>query len=430
MNARLATSRRRIREAAIAAVVFATLAATTAGFVLRRPDPLNVLVITLDTTRADHVGAYGGHVATPNLDWLAHTGILFEQATTVAPLTLPAHCSLFTGRFPPHHHVRENRGFVLPPTETTLAEILRARGYRTGAFPASVILDRGRGLDQGFELYDGDFPNTPADWTGLRRRANQVVDRATKWIGSRGSSPFFGWLHFYDAHAPCEPPDPYRSAYPGDAYSASVAFMDGQFGRLLNWLADRRLLDRTLIVVLADHGEALGEHGEWAHALRLYQTVLRVPLIVRAPGQMASGDRRVATLVRSVDVMPTVLDMLGIRATRSMDGVSLVPLMTGARQDLQLEAYSETLYPALRRGWPAGHALRRGRFKLIEQGREELFDVLADPAEIHNLAAAQPLLVARLSARLDALAAGTIGTLRDDDADRRARLAALGYVER
>lgn len=429
MNGPQLTPRRRVRLAVTAAAVFAAVAATTTAVVFRQPERLNALVITLDTTRADHVGAYGGHVATPNLDWLARTGTLFEQATTVAPLTLPAHCSLFTGRFPPRHGVRENRGFVLPPTETTLAEILHARGYRTGGFPASVILDRQQGLDRGFDMYDGNFLDRSADWTALRRTANDVVDRAIRWVGGGGSSPFFAWVHFYDAHAQCRPPDPYRSMYPGDAYSASVAFMDGQIGRLVNWLAGRHLLDRTLIIVIADHGEGLGEHGEWTHALRLYQGVLRVPLIVRAPGRVA-GARRVAALVRGVDVMPTVLDVLGIRATSPMDGVSLVPLITGAQKDLQLEAYSETLYPALRRGWPAGHALREGRYKLIAQGREELFDVVADPAELHDLVAAQPLLASRMSARLKLLDTGTIAPPRDGDADRRARLAALGYVQR
>ncbi len=425
MNGSQLTAGLQKRQAVAGVAVFVALA-TAAGF--RQPARPNVLVITLDTTRADHIGAYGGRVATPYLDWLARTGVLFEQATTVAPLTLPAHCSLFTGRFPPHHGVRENRGFVLPPKETTLSEILRARGYRTGAFPASVILDRRQGLSRGFDRYDGDFPDKPPDWTALRRTADQVVDRALRWIDGRRSSPFFAWLHFYDAHAPRTPPDPYRSMYPGDTYSASIAFVDGQIGRLLNWLAGRRLLDRTLIVVIADHGESLGEHGEWTHALRLYQSVLHVPLIVRAPGRPVGA--RVAALVRTVDVMPTLLDMLGFGATSPMDGVSLVPLVTGSEKDLHLDAYSETLYPALRRGWPAGHALREGRFKLIEQDREELFDVVADPGEVCNLAGTEPLLASRMSARLEVLSAGVIAVPRGDDADRRSRLAALGYVGR
>ncbi len=423
----------------------AGLAATAAGVLLvagwatfltnrgARAASSNLLVITLDTTRADRLGAYGSRqVATPNLDWLARTGELFEQATTAAPLTLPAHCSLFTARYPPGHGVRDNNGFVLATNQATLAEILRARRFRTGAFPSSIVLDRRFGLNRGFDTYADDFDvkrGNGMDPDSLRRPAPETVDRAIRWLSASAGSPFFAWIHFYDAHAPYDPPEPYATRYRGRPYDGSIAFMDAQIGRLIDWLSERALLDRTVIVVLADHGESLGEHGEWTHALRLYESVVHVPLIVRAPTLRASG-RRIRAAVRSVDVMPTVLSLLGIAPPPGIDGVSLVPLLTGASDDLGLEAYAETLYPKLRLGLNGGRTIRAGRLKLIEQDRMELYDVITDPREAHDLSVSYPAIVERLKERLDDYRGEPCRLAPALDLEYTRRLAALGYVNR
>jgi arylsulfatase A-like enzyme len=395
-----------------------------------RPAAVNVLVVTLDTTRADRLGAYGGtRVATPNLDWLARTGVLFEQATTAAPLTLPAHCTLFTGLFPPGHGVRENAGFLLGLRTPVLAALLQERGYRTGAFVASYIVRATTGLARGFgtfadTLTRGPRGDPPGD--GLRLPADVVTDRALAWLG-QSRAPFFAWVHFYDAHAPCQPPEAYLLASGGNAYNAAIGFMDVQAGRLIGWLRARALLDRTVVVVIADHGESLGDHGEITHARRLFESVLHVPFILRAPSAGFAGTR-VGGVVRSVDVLPTVLALAHVPAPTGLDGVSLVPLIARGAATDDLEAYAETLYPWLRRGQPPGFSIRRGNLKLIDQGEQSLFDVGEDPAETRNLNAARPDVVRSLATRLEVLKKGSRPSGRSLDPDVLARLQALGYV--
>ena len=267
---------------------------------------LNLLVITLDTTRADAIGTFGGGAITPTLDYLAKTGVAFEQAATVAPLTLPAHSSLFTGLFPPGHHVHEN-GETLPPESVTLAERLRDRGFQTGAFVSSFVLGRRWGLDQGFDVYrDGaDQRGSREKEPPLRRSADLVVDEALGWLSGINGGPFFGWLHFYDAHAPARPPAEFSSAGGQDPYLGAVGFVDFQLSRVMNFLDEHGLLDRTIVVVVGDHGESLGEHGEASHGLFVYQSVMHIPLIIRVPG--GTQGRRVADPVRIVDLAPTVL---------------------------------------------------------------------------------------------------------------------------
>ena len=398
----------------------------------------NLLVITLDTVRADHIGAYGYRLArTPHLDRLAREGVMFEQAVTAAPLTLPSHCSLFTGRFPVHHGVHDNGGPPLGPLQPTLASILRARGYRTGAFVASDIVNATRGLSRGFETYVGSFPLRPGSVPGprdLRRPAVEVTDGALRWLDGPSPLPFFAWIHFYDAHAPYEPPEPYRSQHPGRPYDGAIAFEDSQVGRLIAFLEARGLLDRTIIVVMGDHGEGLGEHGEWTHALFAYDSVLRVPLIILVPHAPSRG-RRIADVVRSVDVMPTVLDLLGAGIPPAVDGVSLAGVISASRAEPRLDAFAENMYPRLHFRRAEIRVVRSGRFKLIEGSRPELYDIAIDPHELHNLHGNHPGLEARLEHRLREFAAATPGavpapTLGSPDPDRRARLAALGYVSR
>jgi arylsulfatase A-like enzyme len=336
---------------------------------------------------------------------------------------------LFTGRFPFQHGVRDN-GVPLDISETTLAQLLRARGLRTGAVAASAILDAQWGLARGFEAYDGTFRLRRADSLrveGTRRTADDVLRRTMQWIDSVSQTQFFAWVHFYDAHAP------YASQSTGhedaDAYQHAITFIDLQIGRLRAFLDSRGLISRTIIIVVGDHGESLGEHGERAHGLFIYEAVTRVPLVIRAPLPVFGG-RRVADPVRSVDVFPTVLDLLGVPIPPNVSGVSLVPRMMGGLRQSELETYSETMYPR-HFGWSGLRALRTGRFKLVDAPRPELYDLEIDPTEQHNLYTARLSLAAALTDRLRAYehsGAPTRAPGPDIDRQTRAQLRALGYV--
>ena len=248
--------------------------------------------------------------------------------------------------------------------------MLRARGYRTGAFVGSVVLNPDRGLQQGFEEYRGVGPIGQDAAPRRQRRADAVVDDALRWIDTVTGSPQFMWVHLYDAHLPYNPPEPYASIYSHNPYIGEIAFADSQIGRLIQGLEDRRLLDRSVIVVSGDHGESLGERGERDHGVLIYENVLRVPLLIRAP---ALRPGRIREVVRLTDVMPTILDLLAVPAP-TMDGVSLAPRMRGHAGDLDLEAYAESIYPE-RLGWSSLRALRVGRFKLIDAPRPELYNL-------------------------------------------------------
>jgi arylsulfatase A-like enzyme/cytochrome c-type biogenesis protein CcmH/NrfG len=398
---------------------------------------LNLVVITLDTTRADHLGAYGAtRAATPVLDTLAKDGVLFEQAMTTAPLTLPAHSSILTGAFPPEHGVRDNGGFFLGPEQVTLAELLKERGYRTGGFVAAYVLDRKWGIAQGFETYFDEFETSVRrggkSAGDIQRPANEVVDRALPWMESAAGQPFFAWIHFYDPHTPYAPPEPFKSRYSGDPYSGEIAFTDTQVGRVVEFLKSKGLLERTVIAVIGDHGESLGEHGEDAHGFFVYEAATRVPFIVRAPFERTRG-RRVADPVRAVDLMPTVLDLLGVAPPSGIAGVTLTPLLTGERQELGLEGYAEAMYPLHHYGWSDLRALRSGRYKVIDAPRPELYDLQEDPKETSNLFESRRALGDRMVGRLRELEQGfsqvsSEPPSTDVDPEVRARLAALGYV--
>lgn len=388
-----------------------------------RGSTTGVLLVTLDTARADRLSPYGFmDVRMPHLERLAREGVLFEQAFSVAPLTLPAHTSLFTGLLPPSHAVRDNADQPLATSHTTLAELLQRRGFRTGAFVGSVVLQSDRGLAQGFDTYrDVQSPGAPTP--ARQRPGNLVVDEAIAWLEGTAGAPFLLWAHLYDPHAPYEPPAPFRVAH-ADPYVGELLFADAQLGRLLDALDRLRLTDRTIVVVAGDHGEGLGDHGEQTHGLLVYDSVLRVPLIVRAP---AIRSRRIADVVSLVDVAPTLLELLGI-AGRHSDGASLVGALNGRRIDV--EAYAETLYPA-RMGLAPMHALRDGRFKLIDGPQPELYDMQTDPFEEHNVIRARAGIADAMRARLGAIAgAGSRPAAPNTPVPRevRERLAALGYA--
>ncbi len=399
-----------------------------------RPSDLNLLVITLDTTRADRLGAYGWpQSATPELDRIAHEGVLFEHAATPAPLTLPAHSSLFTAKYPPHHGVRDNGGFYLDERETTLAERLRTRGLKTGGFVGAYVLDRTWGIAQGFDTYFDNFDLSKYDSPSLgdvERPANEVADHALAWLDGVKSSRFFGWVHFYDAHAPYDPPEPYRTRFARDLYLGEIAFVDAQIGRLRSFLEANRLLDRTVIVAIGDHGESLGDHGESAHGFFVYDSVLHIPFMIRASYDTMRG-RQVSDLVRSIDLAPTVLDLLGIQLDDHVDGRSLVPMMTGAVREMGLSAYAEAVYPRYHFGWGDLRSLTDGRFKYIDAPRPELYDLVQDPRETNNLFADRRPLADRMAAVLKSIASSQQQVpepAANVDPDARARLAALGYV--
>lgn len=404
----------------IAAAVAIGLAAAAMRPAPTQPD---VVVITLDTARADRLPAYGfASVSTPALDRLAREGTVFTDAMTVAPLTLTAHTSLFTGLYPPHHGVRDNADAPLAAAHETLASNLHARGFRTAAFVGSMVLGAERGLAAGFDLYDdGSEEGSVAP---RRRPANEVIDRAVRWVQTTpDSSRFLLWVHLYDLHAIPTPPEPYRSRYGGDQYVAAIAFADAQIDRLLAAIGPR--LDRTIVVVAGDHGESLGEHGETEHGIFLYQAPLHVPLIVRAPGVAPA---RLTDPVSLVDVEPTILDLLGW-PSRSVDGVSLASALTGKGLLPERRLYAESMYPR-HFGWAPLRAIRDGRFKFIDAPRPELYDLEPDPLERHDIASERPAVVRGMRVALAAFEANGAPARGGSplSSEARDRLAALGYL--
>ena len=399
-----------------------------------RPDSLNVLLVTLDTTRSDRIGAYGDRAAsTPNLDRLAAEGVLFEQTVAPAPLTLPAHSTLFTGLLPPRHGVRDNGGYVLDARHATLASALKSTGRQTGAFVGAFVLDGKFGLDAGFDTYYDRFDvsrQRSISLGSISRRAGEVVDNAMPWLEQHASAPFFAWLHFYDPHTPYQPPDPFLSRFRDRPYAGEIAYADSQVGRVLEWLDARGLSDRTIVVIIGDHGESLNEHGEATHGLFIYEATTRVPFIVRTPYAATRG-RRVPGVVRTEDVMPTILDLVGGKPPEEIEGRSLTPLLAGTATDLNLDAYSESLYARNHYGWSELRSLRSGRYKFIATTRPELYDLERDPDEARNLYEERRSLADRMAAELERLGAESpaeAGGPSAVDPETRERLAALGYI--
>ena len=400
----------------------------------RRP---NVLLVTIDTLRADHLGSYGYAAAqTPALDALAARGIRFEHATTVAPLTLPAHSSLMTGTFPAYHAVRDNGGYYLGDDQVTLAKLLRARGYRTGGFISAFVLDGRWGIGQGFDRYYDNFDlskyRLDVGLDAVQRPASEVVSKAIEWLDQDPSRPFLAWVHVYEPHAPYDPPESFRARFPPTmigAYDAEVATADAQIARLIEHLRASRRLDNTIVVALGDHGESLGEHDEEQHGFFVYDVTIRIPLIIAGAGL---DPRVVRDQVRIVDVMPTILDLLHVEVPKPVQGQSLLPLTRGARLDLV--AVSETWYPRHHYGWSELTSIRDERYHFIAAPRRELYDTQTDPKETRNIADANPARADAQERALREFVARTSSTARNDaaprpvDPDVEARLRALGYV--
>lgn len=343
----------------------------------------NVALITLDTTRADHLGAYGYQKAqTPVLDRLASQGIRFADAVSPAPLTLVSHTSILTGLDPVHHGVRNNGQYRLDPSRVTLPEVLKENGYQTAAFVSGFVLDARYGLAQGFDLYDDrvePLPGQPFGGMG-ERSAEAVTDAALDWLAGRGKSPpFFLWVHYYSPHAEYKPPKAFADRFPESPYDGEIAYMDSQVGRLLEALG--KTGEKLLILVAGDHGESFGEHGEYAHSHLIYESTQHVPLFLWSPSVIRTPRVVDDAVVGLVDIFPTILDLLGVRDEAAKDGVSL----RLARANGERAIYMETMATYLDNGWAPLYGLRRHQDKYVLAPRPEYYDLAADPVESQNL---------------------------------------------
>ena len=352
----------------------------------------NLLLVTIDTLRADRLGIYGSTtVATPNLDRLAGEGAMALHASAQVPLTRPSHVSLLTGLYPAEHGIRDNVSPPLRPGVPLLAEILKQRGFRTGAFVSSIVLSKQSGLGRGFDTYSDRFEIGDDDarfLNTIQKRGDTTVAEAAAWLRQPGSERRFAWVHLYDPHDPYEPPEPYATRYAGRLYDGEVAWSDELVGRLDAVIAETGRREDTLLVVTADHGEGLDEHGEAVHGFFVYETTLHVPLIVRGP--RVTPGARVDGVTRSIDVMPTVLDLLGLAdATPAVSGRSIAPALTGKALTDE-PTFAESLTPLIHYGWSDLRALRDGRWKYILAPRPELYDLDRDPGELKNLADEEP----------------------------------------
>jgi len=391
------------------------------------PTPVNILLVTLDTTRADHIGCYGAEFAsTPNLDALAREGVRFDEAISPAPLTLPSHASILTGLVPRRHGVRDNALSRLGDGPELLHGVLRRHGYRTAAFVSSVVLDRITGFDRDFEIYDDTVRIGAREAFGYQERAAIQTNDAVLTHLHELEEPFFLWVHYFDPHLPYVPPEPFRGRFADRPYDGEIAFMDEQLGRLI--AAVKAKSASLLVVVAGDHGESLGEHGESAHGVFVYQATQRVPLIVAGPG--VPHGRVVEERVGLVDVAPTVLELLGLPRLPDSDGRSVVPLIRGEKatpRDYELES----LYSFLAYGWAPLRGLARGEYKFILAPRSELYRLSTDPKETQSLVTKQRKRASELKRDLLALIADDAVRPFDEDpelAERRRRLESLGYV--
>ena len=396
---------------------------------VRREAGLNVLLITIDTLRADAIGAYGdARAATPWIDRLAAGGVRFARAHAHNVVTLPSHSNILSGRHPFGHGVRDNAGFRFPRGTDTLATMLQRRGYRTAAFVSAFTLDSRFGLDAGFDVYDDGFAegDAPAAFALPELRGTETVAAARRWLDQGGNGPYFCWVHLYDPHAPYEPPEPYASRFPDDPYRGEVAAADAALGALVESVLSAGRDGRTLIVLTGDHGESLGEHGERTHGIFAYEGTLHVPLILFAPRVMTA--RVVDDEVGHVDVLPTVLDALGLPLPAALSGRSLLALASG-RSAPAAPTYFEALSGQTTRGWAPLHGVTSGGWKYVDLPLPELYDLGADPREERNLAASRPAERERLRAALSAFRSEDRGPgRRREDPEVRDKLRALGYI--
>ena len=392
--------------------------------------PPDVLLVTIDTLRADHVGAYGYAAAqTRVLDRLAREGVLVEEAVVQIPQTRPSHASIFTGRYPFEHGIRDNTSAPLPAKIPTLATLLSRAGYETAAFIGAYPVARPSGLDQGFATFDDPFGTgeaATAREARSERRASEVVDHALAWLDRPRGKPFFLWVHLYDPHAPYEPPSPFRQRFARRPYDGEVAYADAQVGRLLAWLDRSRRRADTLVIVTSDHGEGLGDHGESEHMLFVYDSTLRVPLLISWPGRLPAG-ARIRGQFRSVDLLPSLLELLALPAPPT-SGVSRAAVLRSGARIPDNESYAESFYGSLHFGYAPLRALRGEGWKYIDAPRAELYRVVDDPTEAKNLLGTRAQVATAMRTRLRTYDASRAAQKPAVDAEAAERLAALGYL--
>jgi arylsulfatase A-like enzyme/predicted Zn-dependent protease len=422
---------------AAAAVYVLVIGPRRADFARLRGDKdFNVILITVDTLRADKVGCYGNvSVKTPTMDGFAASGIRFERCISQTPLTLPSHTTIMTGTLPIYHGVRDNGGFVVPSELITMAEVFKEKGYDTAAFVAAYVLDSRWGLNQGFDTYFDKFDLSRFERIGLgeiQRPANEVIDEALSWLEQKKDGKFFAWIHLYDPHTPYAPPEPFKSEYAQTPYLGEIAFADSELGRLWDFLGQNGLRDRLFLVFAADHGESLGEHQETTHGFFIYQASLHVPLVIVTPFRELQSVTSAETVLLA-DIMPTVLEMSGIPVPSRVQGTSLVPSFFRPGAAEHRLAYSETFYPRYHFGWSDLRSFQDGQLKLIFAPVPELYDLERDPGETKNLVYIEKKVFEDISARARALEAEAgRNALEVDlskvDEETREKLAALGYV--
>jgi arylsulfatase A-like enzyme/cytochrome c-type biogenesis protein CcmH/NrfG len=418
-------------------VVAAIVAGLAGWYFTHRTSPVhgvrNVVLISIDTCRADHLSSYGfKRNTTPHIDAVARDGVLFQDALTPVPLTTPAHSSVFTGTYPPTHGVRLNNGVRLADSNVTLAEVLREAGFKTAGFVSGFPLDPQFGLDQGFDTYDAKYTKTSARSTTHSERSAEEVSRpALAWLDHHKDERFFLFLHYFDAHAPYEPPEPYRSSYADDPYSGEIAYLDGWIGQVMDRLRALGRYDDTLIVIMGDHGEGLGDHGEAAHGFLVYQATEHVPLFIHAPHGVTG--RRIEGRVSLVDLMPTILDLAGLTIPDRVQGTSLRRALQGEPvQAVAAPLYCESLQPT-QFDCSALQGIVSGPWKYIRAPRQELYDLARDPAEANNLIAKEQPTAQRLRDRLEEMlhemeAAAPQRDVSTADPAAVRQLQSLGYV--
>jgi arylsulfatase A-like enzyme/Flp pilus assembly protein TadD len=412
------------------AALSTTLAAVGGWRYARASAPVNgpIIVISIDTLRADHLPAYGYRkVKTPAIDALAADGVVFERAYSHAPQTLPAHAALLSGQLPFETGVRDNVGFSIRPGERMLPQMLRDRGFTTAGIVSAYVLRKETGISQGFDFFDGEMPpGSPELSIGQVQRDGGESERiAERWLGSIGTARAFLFLHLYEPHKPYAPPARFGEYAP---YDGEIAYADEIVGRLVHYLKSHQLYDRSTIILLSDHGEGLGDHGEQEHGLFVYDEAIHVPLIVKQESNVGAG-RRVADLVQHIDLVPTILDFVKAPIPGGLRGRTLKPVLEGTGRLAPATVYAEALYARYHFGWSELTAVTDDRYRYIKAPREELYDLQHDAREQTNLAADRPQPRQALRGALDRVTAGTsIHRPHEVSADARERLQALGYV--
>jgi arylsulfatase A-like enzyme/Flp pilus assembly protein TadD len=395
----------------------------------------NVILITIDTLRADHIGCYGDkQIKTPNMDALAADGVRFERAFAAVPVTLPSHTTILTGTYPMLSGMHDFAANKLSPQQPTLATVLKQAGYTTGAVIGAAVLDSRFGLNQGFDFYYDHFDFSRLDEANLdemERPGNVVADLTLEWLSKNWQKKFFLWMHLYDPHYPYRPPEPYSREYADRPYDGEIAFADEQLGRLLHFLKEKKLYENSVIVLSGDHGESLGEHGEKTHGFFIYNATMRVPLIMHLPGNVVG--RTVNDPVSLVDLMPTILAAAGVEKPQQVQGTNLLPVLQAKAESRDRDLYGETFLPRIHFNWSELRGTENTKYHFIDAPKPELYDLTKDPGETHNLFSEKKAVAGEMRARL-------AGLIRDYSAGQELaqktgldpvlmeRLKSLGYA--